>query len=130
MHRASKVLGNPNGRATSVFAGCTPPTSRHADEKSATRFVTEIQSKYRDWQLVSVAREEGTLDDIRAILGNDKAIKPYRQDGKSADEPVLNTCLRCHQAVAARDLVFTGYRTIAPSAIAPHPSHCSKPSYK
>jgi len=26
-----------------------------------------------------VAREEGTLDDIRAILGNDTAVKAYRQ---------------------------------------------------
>jgi hypothetical protein len=29
--------------------------------------------------LVSVAREEGDLDDIRAILGNDVAIKAYRE---------------------------------------------------
>jgi hypothetical protein len=29
--------------------------------------------------LVSVAREEGALDDIRAILGNAKAIKSYRE---------------------------------------------------
>ncbi|HJU56382.1 MAG TPA: cytochrome P460 family protein [Pyrinomonadaceae bacterium] len=33
---------------------------------------------YRDWRLISVAREEGDLDDIRAILGNDVAIKTYR----------------------------------------------------
>jgi hypothetical protein len=33
---------------------------------------------YRDWKLVSVAREEGELDDIRAILGNDLAIEAYR----------------------------------------------------
>jgi hypothetical protein len=29
--------------------------------------------------LISVAREEGNLNDIRAILGNDKAIKAYRE---------------------------------------------------
>ena len=33
---------------------------------------------YRDWRLISVAREEGALDDIRAVLGNDIAIKAYR----------------------------------------------------
>jgi hypothetical protein len=33
---------------------------------------------YRDWRLVSVAREEGDLDDIRAVLGNDAAIHAYR----------------------------------------------------
>ena len=41
--------------------------------------MTKIPSGYRDWRLISVAREEGTLDDIRAILGNDKAIKSYRE---------------------------------------------------
>lgn len=33
---------------------------------------------YRDWKLVSVAHEEGNLNDIRAILGNDIAIEAYR----------------------------------------------------
>jgi hypothetical protein len=33
--------------------------------------------------LISVAREEGDLDDIRAVLGNDAAIASYRE-GKSS----------------------------------------------
>jgi hypothetical protein len=40
--------------------------------------VTAIPPGYRDWKLVSVAHEEGNLNDIRAILGNDAAIKAYR----------------------------------------------------
>jgi hypothetical protein len=42
-------------------------------------FATNIPPGYRDWRLISVAREEGSLDDIRAILGNDIAIKAYRE---------------------------------------------------
>jgi hypothetical protein len=42
-------------------------------------FVTNIPPGYRDWTLISVAREEGSLDDIRAILGNDIAAKAYRE---------------------------------------------------
>jgi hypothetical protein len=34
---------------------------------------------YRDWRLISVAHEEGKLNDIRAILGNDIAVKAYRE---------------------------------------------------
>src|SRR5579862_1485489 len=34
---------------------------------------------YRDWKLISVAHEEGKLNDLRAILGNDVAIKAYRE---------------------------------------------------
>ena len=37
-----------------------------------------LPAGYRDWRLISVAREEGDLDDIRAILGNDTAIDAYR----------------------------------------------------
>jgi hypothetical protein len=39
-------------------------------------------SGYRDWKLISVAHEEGNLNDLRAILGNNNAIKAYRT-GKS-----------------------------------------------
>lgn len=39
----------------------------------------ELPEGYRDWKLISVAREEGSLDDIRAILGNDLAIAAYRE---------------------------------------------------
>ena len=42
-------------------------------------FVTEIPAGYRDWKVVSVAHEAGDLNDIRAILGNDIAIKAYRE---------------------------------------------------
>ena len=53
--------------------------SRHsATQEAAPIFVTEIPPGYRDWKLVSVAHEEGQLNDIRAILGNDVAIKTYR----------------------------------------------------
>ena len=41
-------------------------------------FGITVYPGYRDWKLVSVAHEEGSLNDIRAILGNDIAIKAYR----------------------------------------------------
>ena len=152
----------------------TSRASRHADQETAPIFVKTIPPGYRDWRLISVAREEGDLKDIRAILGNDEAIKAYREgklpfpdgtiiarlawshdaseennktfgrpqsfvagapkngiqfmvkdskkyastggwgfahfdDGKPADEAVLNTCFACHQAVKERDFVFTNY---------------------
>jgi len=50
------------------------PTDEHADPI----FVKEIPAGYRDWKVVSVAHEAGELNDIRAVLGNDIAIKAYR----------------------------------------------------
>jgi hypothetical protein len=59
--------------------GFTTTASRQANQDLAPLFVPEIPAGYRDWKLVSVAHEEGELKDIRAILGNDVAIKSYRE---------------------------------------------------
>jgi hypothetical protein len=50
-----------------------------ADGTGAPVFDVKIPSGYREWRLISVAHEEGKLNDIRAILGNDIAIKAYRE---------------------------------------------------
>src|SRR5919106_4362377 len=55
------------------------PASGQAGQEAAPIFVTEIPPGYRDWRLISVAHEEGDLHDIRALLGNDIAIKAYRE---------------------------------------------------
>lgn len=51
-----------------------------ADDASANpaAIADAMPTGYRDWKLVSVAHEEGNLNDIRAILGNDIAIEAYR----------------------------------------------------
>jgi hypothetical protein len=67
--------------AGATLAGLITPGAGHADEQSAPVFVTKIPSGYRDWRLISVAHEEGNLNSLGAILGNDVAIKAYR-DGK------------------------------------------------
>jgi Cytochrome P460 len=163
--------------AVVAFAGVLDsmvPAAGQADGEAAPIFGIKIPPGYRDWRLISVAHEEGNLNDLRAILGNDIAIKAYRDatlpfpdgtiiarlawsydaseennkafgrpqsfvagppkngvqfmvkdsrkyastggwgfaqfnDGKPADEAVHNTCFSCHQAVTARDLVFTQY---------------------
>jgi hypothetical protein len=48
---------------------------------TAPDLITKIPAGYRDWKLVSVAHEAGSLNDIRGILANDVGSKAYR-DGK------------------------------------------------
>src|SRR3979409_2413071 len=55
------------------------PASGQADEEAAPIFGVKIPPGYRDWRLISVAHEEGNLNDLRAILGNDVAIKASRE---------------------------------------------------
>ncbi len=53
--------------------------SGHANEEAAPVFGIKIPPGYRDWKLISVAHETGNLNDLRAVLGNDVAIKAYRE---------------------------------------------------
>ena len=63
--------------------GATGPTTQPATQPGGDAAAAidggQLPPGYRDWRLISVAREEGTLDDIRAILGNDAAIDAYRK---------------------------------------------------
>src|SRR6202789_557720 len=68
MFAAAIAIGT-GGAVTFAIAG--------ADNKHA--LLETIPTGYRDWRLISVAHEEGNLNDIRAVLGNDVAIKAYRQ---------------------------------------------------
>jgi cytochrome P460 len=51
----------------------------HADGSATAFFADKIPAGYRDWKLISVAHEEGSLNDLRAVLGNDIAVKAYRE---------------------------------------------------
>jgi hypothetical protein len=56
--------------AVSALVAAAAPASRYADG---------VPWGYRDWKLISVAHEEGSLNDLRAILGNDVAIAAFRE---------------------------------------------------
>jgi Cytochrome P460 len=52
--------------------------SGRSDGEADPVFGITIPPGYRDWKLISVAHEAGNLNDLRAVLGNDVAIKAYR----------------------------------------------------
>ena len=57
----------------------TAPASGPYDEQTAPIFGIKMPPGYRDWKLISVAHEAGNLNDFRAVLGNDIAIRAYRE---------------------------------------------------
>ncbi len=68
--------------AVVILAGIVafmPSASLHASAAAAPIFVTTIPPGYRDWRLISVAHEEGNLNSLGAVLGNNVAIKAYRE---------------------------------------------------
>jgi hypothetical protein len=62
----------------SVVAATAPKAGQGVGE-AAPIFGIKIPLGYRDWKLITVAHEEGNLNDLRALLGNDIAIKAYRE---------------------------------------------------
>lgn len=71
------VLALAVATAAGVIAS-VPITAGRADDEAAPIFSIKLPAGYRDWRLISVAHEEGSLNDFRAILGNDVAIKAAR----------------------------------------------------
>jgi hypothetical protein len=60
-------------------AASTAFTSGRGDDEAAPIFGVTIPAGYRDWKLISVTHEEGDFNQLRAQLGNDIAIKAYRE---------------------------------------------------
>jgi hypothetical protein len=65
-------------RSDAQNVGEGPPRVAGSD-KAVPIFGLKIPQGYRDFRLISVAHEAGSLNDIRAVLGNDSAIQAYRQ---------------------------------------------------
>ncbi|MGO9394854.1 MAG: cytochrome P460 family protein [Desulfobaccales bacterium] len=57
----------------------TALASGRAGGEATPIFGVKIPPGYRDWRLISVAHEAGNLNDFRAVLGNDVAIKAFRE---------------------------------------------------
>jgi hypothetical protein len=170
----SSLAQDNTGMAT---GNATANTKTQTGSKEAKQIiVTTIPPGYRDWKFISAAHEAGELNDIRVVIGNDKAIEAYRAGkafpegaiigrvawkmvpseennkafgqaqsfvpgdapdwylqfmekdtekyaatggwgysnfGKDlkplTDEKVMYSCFSCHQAVEARDYIFTKY---------------------
>jgi hypothetical protein len=86
--------------AQSKEQGQIPASATASTSDVSPIFGIAIPAGYRDWKLVSVAREKGSLNDIRAVLGNDLAIKAYRC--RTRQRP-------CHQGVSRRDGIVPGW---------------------
>ena len=55
------------------------PAPGQADGQLAAPYVTVIPHGYRDWRWISSAHKAGNLNSLGAVLGNDLAIKAYRE---------------------------------------------------
>ena len=64
--------------AVASFLVITGPAFGHYHGETDPTFGIGLPAGYRDWPVISVAHEAGDNNDLRAVLGNDIAIKAYR----------------------------------------------------
>ena len=77
MKRIGYLVGAVVALTSMIF--CIAHASGHANAEGASIFGIKIPHGSRDWRVISVAHEKGSNNDLRAILGNDVAIKAYRE---------------------------------------------------
>lgn len=86
--------------AVATLAGViayTAPASGHTDAEAAPIYGIKIPPGYRNWTLISIARVGSPVNDMRAKLGNDVAIKAYRE-GKPFPDGAIIARLAWNQA--------------------------------
>jgi Cytochrome P460 len=64
--------------ATAIAVCVVAIISAASAQSAGSVFVTKAPAGYRDWKLISVAHEEANLNSFAAVLGNDVAVKAYR----------------------------------------------------
>jgi hypothetical protein len=97
-----------------VFAYMFPAFGQ-SNENSAPVYLTRMPPGYRDWMLISVAHEEGNLHSFAAILGNDVAIKAYREGKLSFPDGTIIAALHYgHVTSEENDKVFGDPQSFVP----------------
>jgi Cytochrome P460 len=75
------------------------PASGQADGEAAPIYGVNIPPGYRDWQLISVNRlAGGNLKQVRAQLGNEIAIKAFREGKLPFPDGTIIAALHWHEA--------------------------------
>lgn len=71
-------------------------------------FGVHLPKGYRGWQLISVAHEAGSLNDIRAIVGNDVAVKAFRNGVRPFPDGTVIVRLAYEYVVSDRNNAIFG----------------------
>jgi hypothetical protein len=67
----------------------TAPVSGQAEGDAAPIYGVKVRSGYRDWRMISLAHVGAPLNDLRVKLGNDLAIKAYREGKTFPDGAII-----------------------------------------
>ncbi|HUK91464.1 MAG TPA: cytochrome P460 family protein [Blastocatellia bacterium] len=90
---------------------------RRIGSPSAPVFVTSVPEGYRDWAVISVAHEAGSLNSLGAVLGNDIAIKALREGKLPYPDGSIIAALHWQNTPSAEnDKIFGKPQSFVPGA--------------
>jgi hypothetical protein len=92
--------------------------SKQTDGVAAPIFVTQIPPAYRDFRLISVAHEEGNLNSLGAVLGNDVATKAFREGTLPYPDGTIIAALHySHSPSEENDRIFGQAQSFVPGLL-------------
>jgi len=101
------------GLGGAAFLGVAAPKfaaeaqGKHGPATASPIYGVELPAGYRDWKLISVAHEAGKNNDIRAILGNETAVRAFRNGTRPfPDGTVIARLAWRYQSSPRNDAVF------------------------
>ena len=93
--------------ALSVFSLSAVVSAQQADNNGSPIYGVTLPDGYRDWKVISVAHEAGNNNDIRAILGNEIALKAFRTETRPFPDGAIIARVAWHyQSSPRNDAVF------------------------
>lgn len=67
--------------ASLLVLACPADAGPH-DQAASPIYGVTLPSKYRDWRIIAPAREAAPFDELRVVLGNDVAVRAYREGNR------------------------------------------------
>ncbi len=94
--------------ASGIAAICaTVAAAGGATDNVSPIYGVSLPEGYRDWRVITVAHEAGKNNDIRAILGNDIAVKAFREGTRPfPDGAVIARLAYVYKPSPENDAVF------------------------
>jgi hypothetical protein len=81
--------------------------ARLSDDQGSPIYGVKLPDRYRDWRVITVAHEAGKNNDIRAVVGNDIAVKAFREGTRPfPDGTVIARLAWQYESSPRNDAVF------------------------
>lgn len=98
-----------------VFGISVVASAQRSHDGRSPIYGVKLPAGYRDWKLISVAHEAGKNNDLRAVLGNEIALKAFREGTRPFPDGTIIVRLAWQfQSSPRNDAVFPAPQSFVP----------------